>query len=166
MTNNKLIILRGPSGAGKSTVAKALQKLNENTIIIEQDHYRHTLLKNRPDPNNIVPKMVFADTMIALNADYDVIIEGIFRKEKYLKMFEQLASEFIGKKYFYYFDISFNETVKRHKTREKSNHFSVEEMKDWYSMTQPLGLVTEQIIHENMSKTEIIELIRTKSLYS
>lgn len=61
---------------------------------------------------------------------------------------------------------AFNETVKRHKTREKSNHFSVEEMKDWYSMAQPLGLVTEQIIHENMSKSEIIELIRTKSLYS
>jgi len=161
---NKLIILRGPSGAGKSTVARALQNLSHaDTLIIDQDYYRHTLLDNKPDDKNLVPELIEHNAHICLQAGYNVIIEGIFRKEKYARMFQKLIEGFTGESYTYYFNISFDETAKRHATRDKAALFTSEKMKEWYSMAEPLGISQENEIPEHMSEAEIIQLIRNQT---
>lgn len=155
----KLIILRGPSGAGKSSIARRLQhESSAEVIIIEQDYYRHTVLADKPDDKQIVPKMVYTNAAIALEAGYVVIIEGIFGKEKYLPTFKALLQH-AKETHIYYFDISFDETVIRHNTRSKRNLFDADEMRKWYYLAEPLGLKNEQIIHESMSEDETISLI-------
>jgi predicted kinase len=162
--NNKLIVLRGPSGSGKSTVARALQRdSTQDILIIEQDYYRHTLLASKPDHKAIVPELIYSSAMIALGAGYDVIIEGIFRKEKYKSMFERLQREFEGETYLYYFDIGFEETVARHTTREKSEHFGAEEMNQWYHLAEPLEMESEHIIPEHSAETDTIALIQRQT---
>lgn len=161
---NKLIILRGPSGSGKSTIAHALQEQSHTeTLIIDQDYYRHILLGNKPDEKNIVPELVAYNALVALRADYNVIIEGIFRKEKYLKMFERLMQDSAGPSYVYYLDVSFDETAKRHTTRAKSALFSAAEMREWYSLAEPLGVKDEITIPEHMSEADTIRLIRSQT---
>jgi predicted kinase len=162
--STKLIILRGPSGSGKSTVARALQQgSSRNILIIDQDYYRHILLDSKPDEKAIVPELIYQNAMITLNAGYDVIIEGIFRKEKYKPMFERLIRDSGSEVHVYYFDISFEETTKRHTTREKSNLFSAEEMKAWYHLGAPLEIEAEQHIPEYSSEQETIALIRAQT---
>lgn len=164
MTTNRLIILRGPSGAGKSTIACQLQKdAQTDTLIIEQDYYRHMLLANKPDDKKIVPEMVYVDTMIALKAGYNVILEGIFRKSKYLPAIQRIMKDFVGNTYIYYFNIGFDETVNRHSSRAKSEVFDADEMKEWYHLAEPLGIDHEQYISEDMKIQETIKLIQKQT---
>jgi predicted kinase len=164
MVSNVLIILRGPSGAGKSTVAKKLQETSSHdTLIVEQDYYRHILLADRPDAKQIVPEIIYTTTLTALEAGYSVIVEGIFNRDKYLSMFQKLADNFRGETYVYYFDVPFDETVKRHSTRDKVALFGVEEMKTWYLLAGPLGTLGEQVIKKESSETETIALIKQQT---
>ena len=157
----KLIVLRGPSGSGKTTVARELQRASRRDIVIvEQDYFRHDFLVNKPDEKNIMPEMIYNNTMTALGAGYDVIVEGIFKKEKYKPMFERLMDAFDGEKYIYYFDIGFDETVRRHGTREKSAMFSAEDMKEWYFMAEPLDVDSEYHIPGISGADETIKLIQ------
>jgi predicted kinase len=158
---NTLILLRGPSGSGKSTIACALQQQSKtDVLIVAQDYYRHTLLNDKPDVRNIVPSMVHEDVQIALDAGYSVIVEGIFRKKKYLPIFQSLIQNFGGKSYIYYFDISFEETARRHATRDKNKLFSAAEMKKWYGMAAPLGFDDEYIIGQDLAENSIVRLIQ------
>lgn len=161
--NPKLIVLRGPSGSGKSTVARQLQHLSSrDTLIVDQDYYRHVLLMNKPDKKSIVPELIYHATITALNAGYDVIVEGIFRKEKYKPMFEKLKGSFDGKTYIYYFNISFEETVVRHGTRDKAALFGPEDMKQWYHLAEPLEIEGEQHIPEHSTQSDTVALIRAQ----
>ena len=160
----KLIVLRGPSGSGKTTVARELQYVSQRDIVIvEQDYFRHDFLANKPDEKNIMPEMIYNNTMTALDAGYDVIVEGIFKKEKYKPMFERLMDAFDGEKYVYYFDIGFDETVRRHGTREKSAMFGAKDMKEWYFMAEPLGIDLEYHILETSGADDTIKLIQSRA---
>ncbi|HEX8182437.1 MAG TPA: AAA family ATPase [Candidatus Saccharimonadales bacterium] len=163
--DTKLILLRGPSGAGKSTIARLLQKDSPRSILlIEQDYYRNTVLGGKPDEKSLVPEMVYENALTILSAGYDVIIEGIFRKQKYLPMFEQLMDNHAGENYMFYFDISFEETVRRHSTRSKATQFGRDEMQDWYDLAEPLSTKNEYIIKEASSLTESTKFIKKIAL--
>ena len=57
------------------------------------------------------------------------ILEGIMYDEWYRSLFE-LANELYGSNvYSYYFDITFEETIRRHQTRSKSQEFGEEHMR-------------------------------------
>jgi hypothetical protein len=61
-----------------------------------------------------------------------VILEGIMYDERYSPLFE-LANELYGADvHSYYFDIPFEETVRRHQTRDKSQEFGEELMRQWW----------------------------------
>lgn len=161
MIGTKLIVLRGPSGAGKSTVAKALQQASRrNVLIIEQDYFRHTLLADKPDTKSVVPELVYTEAKLLLDAGYDVVVEGIFRKEKYKPMFERLIEAHSGASYVFYFDIGFEETAKRHATRSKAADFTPDEMKEWFGMAAPLEMSCERVIPEAHTKGQTVSFVR------
>jgi hypothetical protein len=101
--------------------------------------------------------------MIVLGAGYDVIIEGMFKKEKYKPLFERLLRDFDGETYIYYFNISLKETVSRHKTREKSKQFGAKEMKEWYYLAEPLEIGSEYIIPEDSKEEDTVTLIQRQT---
>lgn len=115
----KIIILRGNSGSGKTTVARALQrKFGYNTMMISQDEIRRNILwvKDGVD-TKALPLMIELMKYGYEHCDV-VILEGIMYDEWYSPLFK-MANELYGMDiYAYYFDIPFEETVRRHNTRD------------------------------------------------
>ncbi len=90
--------------------------------------------------------------------DQTVKLEGIFSKKKYGEMLAKLASTF-DEVHAYYFDIPFEETLKRHVTKPNAHEFGEKEMREWWHEKDYLMVPAETIIDENASVNAIAELI-------
>lgn len=161
----KLIVLRGPSGAGKSTVAQQLhQESKRHVVLIEQDYYREQLINNSlglheaSKPMRL--EMFEADINIALTHGFDVIVEGILNPTTYVPVLERIRDKNDVDAYMFYFDVSFDETARRHSTRHKASLFSADDMREWYHYAQKSGLDWEVIISEESTREETIANIR------
>lgn len=156
----RLIILRGNSGSGKTTTGKVLQKkFGHGTMLLSQDVVRREMLyeKDGPDPA--------AGPLLSELARYGkkhcdiVILEGILNSKWYSKLFEDLANEFSDHIYAYYFDIPFEETVKRHQGKPNALDFGESDMKRWWVEKDLLDVITEKCIPKELSLDEIVNLI-------
>lgn len=74
-------------------------------------------------------------------------------------MFVDLVTNFQKNAHVYYFDISFNETDNRHKTREKSAQWGETVMKKWGLEKDSLRLDNEKTITDDVYEEEILEII-------
>lgn len=158
---SKLIILKGNSGSGKTTTAKKiLSSLPKGSaMLISQDMVRREILAVDDLPNNPSLALIFEMAKYGnKNFDY-VIIEGIFSTARYKQMFEELYDLFNGNVSSFYFDISFEETLKRHSRRDKAKEFGEKEMKSWWLEQDRLNFPKEIIISENQSQDEVLQLI-------
>ena len=129
----KLIILRGNSGSAKSTVAKKLQEiLGQNTMIISQDEIRRNIL-NVNDGKDTPALPLMKELLIYGNKHSEVVIlEGIMNSDWYKPLFELCVQLYAKDLYAYYFDLPFEETLKRHMTRAKCQEFGEESMRRWW----------------------------------
>lgn len=129
---SNLIILRGNSGSGKTTLSKRIQKrLGKNTLLIPQDTVRREMLNAKDGANNpSIPLLINLLEYGHEDCDY-VILEGILNAKWYLPVFERAKELFGDRINAYYFDIPFEETMKRHQERhifsfgEEKNAFMV-----------------------------------------
>lgn len=155
----KIIILRGNSGSGKSTVAQAIQeRLIPHPVLIEHDHFRRKILKEHEGPDIINDELVFRTVQFALENDRDVIIEGIMWITRYKKLFDKILKIHPNQNYFYYFDIPFKETLRRHATK-KNVDFGENEMRLWFKENNASGYPGEIIIPETNSFNETVSQI-------
>ncbi len=157
---HKLIMLRGNSGSGKTTVAKELQTLfGRGTMVLSQDMIRREVLKEKDgiDP----PVLPLIKQMLKYGSENCevVILEGIFIADWYRELFEAAIELYGADIYAYYFDIPFDETVRRHQTRSKAAEFGADEMRDWWKEKDYLDLIKEITITEEKSKDEIVNEI-------
>ena len=74
-------------------------------------------------------------------------------------MLRRLLNDFQGEKLIYYFDISFEETVRRHATKPNAHEFGESEMRQWWKDQDVLNVPGEQRIGENLTQAEIVNLI-------
>ena len=160
---HKLIVLRGNSGSGKTTVAKALQqKLGENTMLISQDMIRREILKVSDGADTKVLPLLKELLRYGSRHSDVAILEGIMFSEWYRPLFE-LAAELYGREiYAYYFDIPFEETLRRHSTRAKSSEFGEKEMRSWWVDKDYTPVFKEVIISADMDKDSIVQRIFEK----
>lgn len=154
----KLIILRGNSGTGKSSTAKLLRdQAKTKTALIEQDYLRRTVLKEKEveDGDNIT--LIKQTVEFAAVRNYNVILEGILAAKRYKPMLEELIDQF-DEFYAYYFDISLEETLRRHENKPNADEFR-EKLRDWYVQGDTLGVVGEKVIDETYSQEKIVAMI-------
>ena len=162
MTETKLIVLRGPSGSGKSTVAKAVRATQGRTMaLVEQDYLRRIVLKEKDVPNGVNIGLIKQTVLFALEHSYDVMLEGIFYAEHYGGMFEEILRAHPEGNHFFYFDIPFEETLRRHQTRPNKDAFGEKQMRAWYRPKDILTCVEERVIEENSTVDETSALILT-----
>lgn len=156
---SKLIIIRGNSGSGKTTLAKQIHnRLPRNTLLILQDTVRRDMLRVK-DGENTLGLPLFEDLLHYgyRNCDY-VILEGILNAEWYLPLFRQ-AEELFGKEIFaYYFDISFEETLMRHKQRHISS-FGEKQMRSWWKEKDYINFISETRFSSQTTLRQEIEKI-------
>lgn len=129
----KLIILRGNSGSGKTTIAKELQnRFGRNTMLISQDVIRRDMLHVK-DGENTQALPLMKELLIYGSSHSDVvIIEGIMYADWYRSLFELAIQLYDTEVYAYYFDLPFEETLKRHQTKPNCNEFGEEAMRRWW----------------------------------
>lgn len=160
---SKLILLRGNSGSGKSTTARLVRDTvhdyeNRKVALIEQDYLRRTILKEKENAGIHNIKLIEHTTQHVLDQGYDVILEGIFIAKRYKEMLERLLRQNTDS-YIYYFDISLEETLRRHITKPNAHEFGEAEMRQWYTQQDYLHTQKETIIPETMPQKEIVAMI-------
>ena len=155
-----LIILRGNSGCGKTSTARLLQcQLGYGTMLVSQDVVRREILRVKDIENNPAIQLIYDLCMYGNNVGYTVILEGILSNKKYGAMLRWLLDDFQGEKLIYYFDVSFEETVRRHATKPNAHEFGESEMRQWWKDQDVLNVPGEQRIGEQLSQAEIVDLI-------
>ncbi|MFA6160609.1 MAG: AAA family ATPase [Patescibacteria group bacterium] len=155
-----LIVLRGPSGSGKSSAAKEVRAAWESPMaLIEQDYLRRTLLKEKDIPNGLNIELIKRTVLFALENSVDVILEGILDNGRYLQMFEEILQKHPKNNHFFYFDVSLDETLRRHQFKPNKNDFGEKEMRAWYKDRDFLSCVKEKIVSEANSLEQTREFI-------
>jgi adenylate kinase family enzyme len=143
----RLVVLRGNSGSGKSTTAQELRhRIGRGVAWIEQDYLRRILLREHDRPG--VPNIGLIDqtARYALDHGYHVVLEGIFYTLHYGEMLRRLIADHAGITGVYYFQLPFDETIRRHSTRPLATTVSPEQMREWYQPCDLLGVPGEQTI--------------------
>lgn len=160
----KLIIIRGPSGSGKTTTARKLREgSNRKAALLDFDTYRNDILGLQGDYYQPAIEMYTHSALTALANGYDVVMDGIYRPNGYDSPLEKLISGHDGENYIFYFDVSLDETIKRHAGREKSKLFGEKELTEWYSKPTAMGYDFEYAIPEHSTIEQTLELIRSKT---
>lgn len=155
-----LILLRGNSGSGKSSVARALQRaLGRNTLMIPQDTVRREMLWARDGENPAALPLLSALLYYGKGHCRHVILEGILDAAWYKPLFETAAELFGDRLFAYYYDLPFEETLRRHQTKEKRAEFGEAEMRRWWKGRDLIGFLPEKIFQENVSMEEAVETI-------
>lgn len=158
----KLIILRGNSGSGKTTIAKELQKsLGRNTMLISQDVVRRDMLRVKDGENTEALPLMKELLTYGRNHCEIVILEGIMYADWYQPLFE-LAVQLYGTDIFaYYFDLPFEETLKRHQTKPNCNEFGEEAMRRWWRDKDFSDVLSERVITSEKGIQSIIDEIKS-----
>ncbi|MEK6453879.1 kinase [Caldifermentibacillus hisashii] len=157
---SKLIIIRGNSGSGKSTIAKSLQKhFGHGTLLVSQDTIRRDMLKVHDRDGNLSIDLIRQIAEYGKDKCNFVIVEGILYKKRYGDMLNHLIRFYNERAYVYYFDLSFEETVKRHNSRTKKIEFGEHSLRAWWIPNDYLGVDNETILTNEMSPNEVLQLI-------
>jgi len=162
MNKPKIIILRGNSASGKSTVAKTMQeKIGHGTLLISQDDVRREMLWVRSGEHSQGVELLKHLVSFGYNNCSVTILDGILSTVSYTKLFEEIALLFGEHIFAYYFDLSFEETLRRNEQKQKVKQYNVGEleMKKWWREKDLLTSIHEKIITEDMGFDDIINWI-------
>lgn len=156
---HKLIIIRGNSGSGKTTLAKCLhEQYKNNSLLIDQDTIRRDMLDGSDDK----AIELLLDLIKFGKINYDItILEGILVCKKYKKLFEDIKEIYKQNEIkAYYYDLSFEETLKRHQTRNNKFEFGEDKMRSWFVEKDYLNDFNETKFDETISIQDALDIIK------
>ncbi|WP_405057156.1 kinase [Kribbella sp. NBC_01505] len=156
----RLVVVRGNSGSGKSSTAQEIRRrLGYGVSWVEQDYVRRTLLREHDRFGQ--PNVGLIDMIVryALAHGYHVVLEGILNNRTYGDMLRQLVADHAGVTGAYYFQLPFDETIRRHSTRELSKVVTADQMRDWYRDIDLLGVPGEQVIGIDSTLDQTVDRI-------
>lgn len=153
-----IIIIRGNSGSGKTTVAKELcKKLGSDCMLLSQDVIRRDILHTKDGENSTAIDLLKMLIMYGKTQSKIIILEGILKFQWYSSIFDVIKKNF-SNIYSYYYDITFEETVKRFETKSDTS-YTKEDMKRWWNEKDYLNFNNEKTISINMSVDNVVEMI-------
>jgi predicted kinase len=159
-----LIVLRGNSASGKSAAAQRIrQRHGRGAAIVGQDTIRRDVLKERDTPGAVNIGLIGLIARYALEHAYHVIVEGILASERYGDMLAELCDDHRGPSHFFYFDVSFEETVRRHATKPLASKYGEVELRDWFRPLDLLSMIAEHRIPETTSLDDAVDAIMRQS---
>lgn len=157
----KLIILRGNSGSGKTSVAKGLQKkFGSNTMLLSHDMVRMQILHvwGQEGIEKSLPLMIELLRYGRRHSEA-AILEGILPSKEYGPLFQAALEEYGPDIFAYYYDLSFEETLRRHSTKPNRFDFGEEDMRRWWREKDYLSIIPETVLGEGIGLEEAVEKI-------
>lgn len=157
----KLIVLRGNSGSGKTTAAKALQeRFGPNTMLISHDMVRMQMLHvwGREGVLRSLPLLV---ELLRYGKQHSevTILEGILPAGDYGPLFEAALEAYGPAIFAYYYDLPFEETLARHRTKPNRSDFGEEEMRRWWLGRDLLPMISETLLGPEVGLEDAVETI-------
>lgn len=147
----KLIVIRGNSGSGKTTVTQKLLNMTPGAALVEQDYFiKYATDSKTPAQESARRTKIFTTVKNALQDNEVVILEGVFDSRRYREYFSDLIKHHPTDNYFYYIDLPFEETLRRHEMRDKRHEFGEEKMSGWYIAHDQLGYEFEETFDSNI----------------
>lgn len=158
----RLIIIRGNSGTGKSALAAAIRAARPRGVaIIGHDQLRREILHVRDHPGTPAAGYVDLSARYALDHGLHTVVEGILHEEIYGALLRQLITEHRGVTRCYRYDMSFEETLRRHATKPKATEFGEPEMRQWWRDRDPLIGADEIVIGSDSPLQESVQRVLT-----
>ncbi len=140
-------------------MAKQIREISSRKIAyIEQDNIRRTILKEKETDDGVNIKLISQIVEFSLEHGYDVLLEGMLNYNRYGEMLEKLIRK-TSETYIYYFDVSFEETLRRHATKPIANDVSESDLRQCFKPGDRYGHPNEIIIPESFSATQAAQLI-------
>ena len=158
--STRLIVLRGNSASGKSTVAAEIRnRYGRGLAIVGQDNLRRVVLREHDKPNAANIGLIDLTARYALDHGFHVIVEGILYTSHYGDMLAALCQDHQGTTRCYYFDVPFEETLRRHATKPQASEYGEAEMSAWYRELDLLPGGIEQVIPAGSSLDDTVQLV-------
>ena len=150
LPSSRLIVIRGSSGSGKSSVAAAIRasRPDRTVAVVGQDMMRREVLGTGDDLAGHATGLIDLTTSYALSRDFDVIVEGILNADWYSETLLRLVEDHRGTSRCYLYDVSFEETVRRHAGKSVADSFGQAEMRKWWRGCQPVEGLDEAVVTE------------------
>jgi hypothetical protein len=161
----RLIILRGNSASGKSSTAAEIRRRygRRDLAIVGQDNLRRDVLREHDVPGGANIRLIGLVARYALSHGFNAIVEGIFCTDHYAEMLMTLIGDHQGPTCCYYFDVPFDETLRRHATKPQAGKYGATEMRAWYRELDLLPGGIEQIIPAEIPQDKIVRRIMADS---
>ncbi|GIH52324.1 protein-L-isoaspartate(D-aspartate) O-methyltransferase [Microbispora rosea] len=148
--DTRLIVLRGNSGSGKTSVARAVRAAyGRGLALVGQDVVRRELLRERDVHDGVSIGLIDTIVRYSLDHGYHVLLEGILTAIRYGAMLQSLCRDHAGTSAFFYLDVSFPETLRRHDSRAQRSEFTPDQMREWYRERDLLPDGCETVIGED-----------------
>lgn len=143
-----LVCIRGNSGSGKSTLSLMLRNAygGRGVAVIEQDYIRRRLLHERDRPGAANIELIGTVVRHCLRAGIHTVLEGILDAGHYGQMLDDLHRDYTGPQHWYYLDVPYEETLRRHATKTNAHEFGAAEMAGWYRYRDLLPGGREEVI--------------------
>ena len=120
---------------------------------------RREMLKAKDGPETAALPLLMQLLEYGSNHHSVTILEGILYADWYRPLLE-LAGRLYGENvYAYYYDLSFEETLRRHQTKPNSGEFGEAEMRRWWRDRDYSDVLRETALGEGMSRSEVVERI-------
>ncbi|MBO0651276.1 kinase [Streptomyces triculaminicus] len=160
----RLMVLRGNSGSGKTTTARAVRaRYGSGLAIVSQDTVRREILCEAHGPVRATPGLIDVITRQCLDEGFHVILEGILSAGRWGELLHRLADDHRGTSRFFYFDLPFTETLRRHATRPEASEFGESKMRDWFRPADLLDGLNETLIKQHSSLEETVHTVMTET---
>lgn len=134
------------------------------TLLISQDTVRREMLYANGGAETQAIDLLINLVKYGKENCTTVILEGILHADWYQRLFETVKDEFGNNIYAYYFDIPFEETLLRHKTKPNAGEFGEEDMKRWWREKDYLEIISENMITQDMTADAIVNMIIEQAL--
>lgn len=126
-------------------------------MLLSQDVIRREILHTNDGKNSIAVDLLKKLIMFGKEYNSIIVLEGILNSVWYEPLFSLIQKSF-DNVYTYYYDIPFDETVKRFQTKRNVS-YTEQDMKRWWNEKDLLGFDNEKIISKNMSVDDVVKII-------
>ncbi|MGW5351819.1 AAA family ATPase [Streptomyces sp. NPDC004031] len=159
----RLIVVRGNSASGKSSVAAGIRaRRGRGLAVVGQDNLRRVVLRERDRAGGANVGLIGLVARHALDAGFDVVVEGILYGPHYGVMVQRLVDDHRGVTRCYYLDVPFEETLVRHASkpdREYLAHVTEAHLREWYVERDLLPSGVETVVGADSALSATVDRI-------